>query len=67
MERSGRYRRKNIQSNENIIELIELNKINEIIKILEMRFIDFFQDIYMKKNIKYLETEFIVKYEFLFI
>ena len=67
MERSGRYRRKNIQSNENIIELIELNKINEIIKILEMPFIDFFQDIYMKKNSKELETEFGVKCEFLFL
>ena len=67
MERSGRYRRKNIQSNENIIKLIELKKINEIIKILEMRFIDFFQDIYMKKNSKELETEFGVKCEFLFL
>ena len=67
MERSGRYRRKNIQSNENIIKLIELNKINEIIKILEMRFIDFFQDIYMKKNSEELETEFGVKCDFLFL
>ena len=67
MERSGRYRRKNIQSNENIIELIELNKINEIIKILEMPFIDFFQDIYMKKNSEELETEFGVKCDFLFL
>ena len=67
MERSGRYRRKNIQSNENIIKLIELKKINEIIKILEMPFIDFFQDIYMKKNSKELETEFGVKCEFLFL
>ena len=50
MERSGRYRRKNIQTNENIIELIELNKINEIIKILDMRFIDFFSRyLYEKK------------------
>ena len=67
MERSGRYRRKNIQSNENIIELIELNKINEIIKILEMRFIDFFQDIYMKKSSEELETEYGVKCDFLFL
>ena len=66
-ERSGRYRREDLQSNENIIELIELNKINEIIKILEMPFIDFFQDIYMKKNSKELETEFGVKCEFLFL
>ena len=67
MERSGRYRRKNIQTNENIIELIELNKINEIIKILDMRFIDFFQDIYMKKSSEELETQFGVKCEFLFL
>ena len=67
MERSGRYRRKNIQSNENIIELIELNKINEIIKILEMPFIDFFQDIYMKKNSEELEIQFGVKCKFLFL
>ena len=67
MERSGRYRRKNIQSNENIIKLIELNKINEIIKILDMRFIDFFQDIYMKKSSEELETQFGVKCEFLFL
>ena len=67
MERSGRYRRKNIQSNENIIKLIELNKINEIIKILEMPFIDFFQDIYMKKSSEELETQFGVKCEFLFL
>ena len=67
MERSGRYRRKNIQSNENIIKLIELNKINEIIKILEMRFIDFFQDIYMKKNSEELEIQFGVKCKFLFL
>ena len=67
MERSGRYRRKNIQTNENIIELIELNKINEIIKILEMPFIDFFQDIYMKKSSEELETQFGVKCEFLFL
>ena len=66
-ERSGRYRREDLQSNENIIELIELNKINEIIKILEMPFIDFFQDIYMKKNSKELETEFGVKCDFLFL
>ena len=66
-ERSGRYRRKNIQTNENIIELIELKKINEIIKILEMPFIDFFQDIYMKKNSEELETEFGVKCDFLFL
>ena len=66
-ERSGRYRRKNIQTNENIIELIELNKINEIIKILEMRFIDFFQDIYMKKNSEELEIQFGVKCKFLFL
>ncbi len=67
MERSGRYRRKNIQSNENIIKLIELKKINEIIKILEMRFIDFFQDIYMKKSSEELETEYGVKCDFLFL
>ena len=67
MKRSGRYRRKNIQSNENIIKLIELNKINEIIKILEMRFIDFFQDIYMKKNSEELEIQFGVKCKFLFL
>ena len=67
MERSGRYRRKNIQTNENIIKLIELNKINEIIKILEMPFIDFFQDIYMKKSSEELETQFGVKCEFLFL
>ena len=66
-ERSGRYRREDLQSNENIIKLIELKKINEIIKILEMRFIDFFQDIYMKKSSEELETEYGVKCEFLFL
>ena len=66
-ERSGRYRREDLQSNENIIKLIELKKINEIIKILEMRFIDFFQDIYMKKSSEELETEYGVKCDFLFL
>lgn len=66
-ERSGRYRREDLQSNENIIKLIELKKINEIIKILEMPFIDFFQDIYMKKSSEELETEYGVKCEFLFL
>ena len=67
MERSGRYRREDLQSNENIIKLIELKKINEIIKILEMRFIDFFQDIYMKKSSEELEIEYGVKCDFLFL
>ena len=67
MERSGRYRREDLQSNENIIEQIKLKEIDKIIEVLDMRFIDFFQKIYMKKNSEELETKFGVKCKFLFL
>ena len=67
MERSGRYRREDLQSNENIIEQIKLKEIDKIIEVLDMRFIDFFQKIYMKKNSEEFETQFGVKCEFLFL
>ena len=64
MKRSDKYN-KNERSNESIIPKIRV--IKEINKILEMPFIDFFQDIYMKKNWKEFKKEFGVKCEFLFL